>query len=76
MISAGIPTEGIKIELKKKFGSTRLPSSVVKYFFCMGGDQFRCLPTAGGLYDQRYRDFMDFQIIENRLAEIKSRGGK
>lgn len=75
-MAAGFPIEGVKEELKKKFGSSRLPFSVVKYFFCVGGDSFRCLPTAGGFYDQRYRDFVDFQIIENRLAEIRARSSR
>ena len=55
----------------------RLPSAIAKYFFCSpnGDFSFRCLPSAGGFYDQRYRDFVDFSIIEGRLRSIRHRRG-
>lgn len=33
----------------------------------------RCLPSAGGYYDQRTRDVIEFNIIENKLKEISAR---
>ena len=36
--------------------------------------KFRALPSAGGYRDQRYRDVVEFNIIETRLR-YKSRRG-
>lgn len=67
----GIPTKGIL----EKTGLKSLPSSLSKYFFCSpnGDYKLRCLPSSGGYYDQRLRDVIDFNIIENKLKEIKAR---
>lgn len=70
----GTPIKGI-LELIK---SPKLPPSIIKYFFCspnMDG-QFRCMPSSGGLYAQRYRDFLEFNLIEQRLTNIKTRKPK
>lgn len=55
--------------------STQLPDAIVKYLFCCPSMDFnlRCLPSAGGFYEQRHRDFIEFAIIESRLRNIKSR---
>jgi len=45
------------------------------YMFCsptMDG-VMRCLPRAGGYYDQYYSDILRFKIIEHRIAEIQKR---
>jgi len=34
---------------------------------------FRCLPKAGGYYDQDYVDMAFFRIIDRRLNEIRKR---
>lgn len=68
---AGLPTRGVL----EKLGEDNLPPAIVKYFFCSPASDFsfRCLPAAGGLYDQRFRDYVEFGIIENKLREIAAR---
>ena len=58
-----------------RLGENRLPQAIIKYLFCCPNldFNFRCLPSAGGFYDQRYRDFVEFAIIEARIRSIKSR---
>ncbi len=52
-----------------------LPPAITKYLFCCPNLDFvfRCMPSKGGLYDQRYRDYIEFNIIEMRLREIRAR---
>jgi hypothetical protein len=63
--------------MSRIFGETvtRLPDAIIKYLFCCPGldFKFRCLPSAGGFYDQRYRDFVEFTIIESRIRNIQAR---
>ena len=55
----------------------RLPSAIARYFWCSPNldFNFRTLPSAGGYYDQRYRDMVEFAIIENQLRDIMRRRG-
>lgn len=71
LIAGGIPIQGVLERLKMP----RLPDALVNYFFCSPNMDFtfRCLPSSGGLRNQRYRDFIEFNIIENRLRDIQSR---
>lgn len=71
LLCAGVPHKGVL----EKIGSPRLPKAVVKYLFCSPNLDFnyRCLPSKGGLYDQHYRDYLEFTIIEARLRDINSR---
>ena len=57
-------------------GYLELPHSLQMYLFCSPklDFSFRMLPSAGGLRDQRYRDFLEFSIIEGRLMNIQNRG--
>lgn len=68
---SGIQVPGIL----EKIEEPRLPSSLIKYLWCSPSldFNFRCMPTAGGLHDQYYRDFLGFNIIETRLRNIKNR---
>lgn len=34
---------------------------------------YKCLPNSGGFNDQNYDDMLYFDIIENRIREIKNR---
>lgn len=72
-MATGIPVAGIL----KQTGLTRLPTSLAKYFFCSPSfDQpYRCLPSGGGFYDMRYRDYLEFRIIEARLRDKQRRSG-
>lgn len=65
LLLAGIPILGIL----EKTGFAKFPSCITKYLFCSPtlDYTFRCLPSDGGLYDQQYRDFLEFTIIENCL---------
>lgn len=56
-------------------GFRSIPPSIQKYLFCSPAMdfKFRCLPSAGGLYDQLYRDVAEFSIIESRLRDIQGR---
>lgn len=56
-------------------GLRRLPAPLIKYFFCCPSMDYnlRCLPSSGGLYDQRMEDFIAFNIIENRIRSIQMR---
>lgn len=53
----------------------RLPPAILRYCWCVPKLDFvfRCLPGPGGLYGQRYRDFLEFSIIEGRLRVIEHR---
>ncbi len=71
MIYAGIPARGVL----EKIGGERFPASLIRYLFCSPklDFSFRCLPSAGGLYDQLFRDFAEFNIIESKLRFIHGR---
>lgn len=76
MIAQGIPIPGVLQQLSETFGKiATLPRAIVKYLWCSPSFDLtlRCLPAAGGLYAQRYRDFVEFNIIENRLRNISGR---
>ena len=70
LLLAGISAQGVV----EKIGR-RLPPSVVKYFFCSPDADLalRCLPSAGGMYQQRLRDIVEFTIIENRIRSVQKR---
>lgn len=70
-------TTGV-LEILRKNGFQSIPRSVFKYFFCSPNLDFifRCMPSAGGLYSQRYRDYIEFNIIENRIRDVQSREKK
>jgi len=46
------------------------PRILETYLFCK---EFRCLPHAGGYYDQNYSDMLYFKLIEGRVGEIRRR---
>lgn len=73
MLSQGCAVESVL----ERTGFRSVPASIQKYLFCSPSMdfKFRCMPSAGGLYDQRYRDYIDFLIIEARLRLIKKRIG-
>ena len=52
-----------------------VPNILMVYLFCSPSLDltFRCLPRAGGYYDQYYVDMMYFGIIENRIREVRNR---
>ena len=55
-----------------------LPKILETYLFCspaMDGN-FRCLPKAGGYYDQDVSDMLFFKIIEERVRNIRKRQEK
>ena len=72
-MATGIPVAGILKQTKLP----RLPASLAKYFFCSPvlDEPYKCLPSAGGYYDQRHRDTIEFRIIETRLREKRKRSG-
>lgn len=51
------------------------PRILETYLFCCPNldFKFRCLPRAGGYYDQTHSDMLRFRIIEKRLREIYKR---
>lgn len=54
------------------------PKILETYLFCspaMDGN-FRCLPKAGGYYDQDVSDLQFFKIIEERIRDIRKRQEK
>jgi hypothetical protein len=48
-----------------------VPRILKTYLFCCPGldGRFRCLPKAGGYYDQDYADLLGFEIIERHIAQ-------
>ena len=75
LLASGISSKGVSEILREKLGVSRISPAIIKYFFCSPNLdlQFRCMPSSGGLYSQRYRDFVEFSMIERKLKEIKSR---
>lgn len=71
LLAGGIPVSGVL----ERLGAKKLPPPISKYFFCSpnGDFKFRCLPSSGGLYSQRLRDFIEFNIIETRIRNIQER---
>ena len=76
----GIPVKGVLEKLEEKGfirgrGERRLPQAILKYLFCSPklDLSIRCLPSEGGFYDQRMRDYIDFLIIESKVTEILNR---
>lgn len=52
-------------------GHANDPPRILKtYLFCA---TFKCLPKAGGYYDQDYTDMQGFMLIEERLSNIRGR---
>lgn len=51
------------------------PRILQTYLFCCPGldGNLRCLPKAGGYYDQDYTDMVFFSLIEQRIAEHRKR---
>mgnify|MGYP001587686724 CR=1 FL=1 len=68
---SGIPVPGVL----EKIESFRLPPSLIKYLWCCPAldFKFRAMPSSGGLVNQRYRDFLEFNIIETRIRNIEAR---
>ena len=64
--------------LKAGFAVENCPRILETYLFCCPAldGNFRCLPKAGGFYDQDYADILGFRLIEQRLAQIASRKAK
>ena len=57
------------------FAVSNPPRAIETYLFCcpaMDGN-FRCLPRAGGMYDQDISDIIVFRVIEEKIAEIRKR---
>lgn len=56
-------------------GTRSLPNAILKYLLCSPNLDlsYRMLPTAGGLYNQRYRDMVEFSIIEARIRDVNRR---
>lgn len=52
-----------------------VPRPLRTYLFCCPtfDANLRCLPRAGGYYDQDNIDMMWFTVIENRISEIQKR---
>ena len=52
-----------------------IPRALRTYLFCCPqlDGQFRCLPRAGGYYDQDYVDLLYINLIEQRVTEIRAR---
>ena len=74
MFAAGIPPKGIVEKLKLQ----AFPGAIVKYLFCSPNFDFnfRCLPSQGGVYGQRWRDFVEFSVIDGKLRNILARRGE
>lgn len=55
-----------------------IPRILETYLFCCPAldGKFRCLPKAGGYYDQDYEDMLWFRVIEQRVNEIRRRKSK
>lgn len=68
---SGLGSKAVCTELKIK----QLPASLVTYIFCSPAldRELRCLPREGGYLDQMYTDMLDFQVIENRIANWQMR---
>lgn len=51
------------------------PRILETYLFCCPNldSNLRCLPKAGGYYDQDYVDMKWFMLIESRIREIRAR---
>ena len=75
LLAGGVPIAGVTETLKSKFGSDKIPAAITKYLFCSpnGDFKFRCLPSSGGLYSQRMRDVIEFNIIETRIRSVQER---
>lgn len=75
LLANGANMESVSNHLLKNFGSPVIPHSIVKYLWCSPSMdfKFRFLPTDGGYYDQRYRDLVEFSIIEKRLRDVVRR---
>lgn len=52
--------------------SVDAPRILRTYMFCSPGldGKLRCLPSAGGYYDQNHVDMAWFRVIEKKLDEI------
>ena len=50
-----------------------IPRPLKTYLFCCPtmDANLRCMPKAGGYYDQDYIDVVWFRVIENKIAEIR-----
>ena len=61
----------------ERTGYPAIPRSIRLYLSCCPNLDFnlRMLPSNGGYYDQRYRDFLEFGIIEQRIRDIRRRHG-
>lgn len=73
LLAQGATVLSVLEHLKTK----RIPSAISKYFWCSPDldFKFRMMPSSGGYYDQRYRDMIEFTIIENQLRDILRRKG-
>ena len=74
LILSGISLAGVA----ERLGGSQIPQAILKYFFCSPNVDFsfRCLPSSGGMYSQRYRDILEFNIIEHKIRERRRRSGQ
>jgi len=58
--------------LKNGIATYNLPPILKTYLFCCPtlDCNLRCLPRAGGYYDQYFYDMLCFNIIEQKIIEI------
>ncbi len=61
--------------LVKGIAVGNIPRALRTYLFCCPrlDGQLRCLPRAGGYYDQDYCDLLAFNLIGQRIAENNAR---
>jgi len=59
----------------KGFAVENLPRILRTYLFCCPAldGNLRCLPRAGGYYDQDHVDMLGFKVIEDRVNNIRQR---
>lgn len=64
--------------LKAGFPAEDIPRILETYLFCSPSldGNFRCLPKAGGYYDQDHIDMLGFKVIEERIADYQRRQSK